>query len=709
MKFSRLSTIQFTDNDFQQKTPLYMPIVPRGELFTIMELSEGFDISLLTAIPSMPSTIDIVNERTGVRTTIANADTAPCTFTGKVPASIRPGVYRAEIVIRKARTAVSAPFRVIADNQWGCIVGNNHAARYSDGTPSIVGGRSVKFRQYFRRKDFRLVAVENNTFYDDERGTSFSLLDKNYTRSHLEGYAGERTVAAISMILAGSWSMLTYKDAGGTDVNFRLYKTGDLSSEPVGRGFCQFSGDFNARRQNLVAFSLEDVAVEGVFFDTNENVLIKNTSVSKAQRVPMSLFCLPYTNFEVEKKDGALFKFDTDGSYYSLAFTSCRIPDNFGRSVKNLRIDYLRQSDKITEVGNNVNISCKGSIINADFPSIHKIGSDVTFGDITGNLRFSENVVFDNIKVPLGTSLFCKNAIFKNCKISEYTVVGNVSEMHNVTIDDPSIFYPSPVVDGDALLVGCKFDYVAGTYKLDAQRLVGCRMAGGYNATTKFDLRNFAGSLDDSFTYQRLKVDTDAATSTFRIDGESLHGYVEDSGDYLASVQRIDGRRITDMGESPVRWSKINGSLATEYAAGVFLTNDGSLVTRGSISTADIGENTPADILSDVTLVGSQTISVTGDLGRANLNNVSGSASTVIVQASMLLGWLQSGGSYLNDVDFTLQVYNDLPAGFSYLLIKTNPNVLQNLSLTVNVSNDGGGDLVKRLRELYPHFTINSI
>lgn len=708
MKFSRLSTIQFADNDFQQKSPLDMPFIPRGEAFTIMELAEEFDISLLTAIPSMPSTIDIVNERTGIRTTISNTDTAPCTFTGNIPASIRPGVYRAEFLVRNTQQAVSAPFRVIAGNDWGCIVGNNHAARYSDGTPSIVGGRSVKFRQYFRRKDFRLVAVENNTFYDDERGTSFSLLDKNYTSSHLEGYAGERTVSAISMLLAGSWSMLTYKDGGGTDVNFRLYKTGDLSSEPVGRGFCQFSGDFNAIRQNFVTFSLEDAAVEGVFFDTNDNVLIKKTSSSKAQRVPMYLFCLPYTNFSVEKKGGTLFSFDTSESYYSLAFTSCRIPDNFGRAVNRLKIDYLRQSDKITEVGNNVNISCKGSTINADFPSIHKIGANVKFGAITGSLRFSENVIFDNLKVSPGTSLFCKDAIFQNCKL-DYTIVGTIAELHNVTIKEPNYFGPTPIINRDALLVDCKFQYIANTYTLYSQHLVGCKMVGNYNATTKFDLRTFSGSMESSFTYQRLKVDTDTTTSTFRIDWESLHGYVQDSGDYLASVQRIDGRRITDAGIVALRWSKVNGNAATNYAAGEILTNDGSIVTRGNITTASIGDNTPADILSDVTLVGSQTITVKGDLGGENLNNVSGSTSTVIVQASMLLGLLQSGGYYLNGVDFTLQVNNDLPDGFSYLLFKTNPNVLQNLSLTVNVSNDGGGALVNRLQELYPHFTINSI
>ena len=52
MKFSRLSTIFFDDNDFQSKSPLDLPIVPRGEVFTFMELEEGFNISLLTAYPS---------------------------------------------------------------------------------------------------------------------------------------------------------------------------------------------------------------------------------------------------------------------------------------------------------------------------------------------------------------------------------------------------------------------------------------------------------------------------------------------------------------------------------------------------------------------------------------------------------------------------------------------------------------------------------
>lgn len=707
MKFSRLSTIQFTDNDFQQKTPLEMPFIPRGETFTIMELEEGFDISLSTAIPSMPAAIDIVNVRTGKRTTISDNSSAPCTFTGTIPASIRPGVYRAEFLVRNTQSAVSKPFRITADNQWGCIVGNSPSAKYSDGTPSIVGGRLVRFYQYFRRRDFRLAAVENNTFYDDDRGTSFSLQNKNYTNYHLEGYAGERTTAAISMLLAGSWTLLKYKDGSGNNVLYRIHKRGDLSTEPIGRGFCQFSVDFNGRRQNYIAISYIDIQEWGVNFDSNDNMLIQRTD-HPVQRVPTSIFCLPFTNVDIETKRGTLFTVDTSASYQSVTFTFCKIPHNFGRACKNFDVAAIRQSDKITEIGDNVNLSCKGTTIRANFPNIHRIGRNVKLGEITGIYQFSENTIIDNLTIPSGTLIFCKNGIFKNCKL-EYSIAGTIAELHNVTINAPSFFGPNPIINRDALLVDCKFEYIADTYTLYAQRLIGCRMIGAYNATTKFDLRNFAGSLENTFTYQKLKVDTDAATSTFRIDATSLHGYVQDDGDYLASVQRIDGRKITDAGIVALRWSKVNGNAATNYAAGEILTNDGSLVTRGNITTASIGDNTPADILSDVTLVGSQTITVKGDLGWANLNNVSGSTSTVIVQASMLLGWLQSGGSYLNGVDFTLQVNNDLPAGFSYLLIKTNPSVLQNLSLTVNVSNDPNGYLTDRLRELYPTFSINSI
>ena len=46
MKFSRLSTIQFTENDFQSKSHLDMPIVPRGEVLTFMELEEGVNTLL---------------------------------------------------------------------------------------------------------------------------------------------------------------------------------------------------------------------------------------------------------------------------------------------------------------------------------------------------------------------------------------------------------------------------------------------------------------------------------------------------------------------------------------------------------------------------------------------------------------------------------------------------------------------------------------
>ena len=704
MKFSKLSTIFFEDNDFQSKSPLDLPIVPRGEVMTIMELAEGRDITLLTSYPSMPTSIDIVDVRTQKRTTLANTATAPCVFTGTVPATLRPGVYRAEFLVRQTWQAVSAPFRVVAGNDWACIVGNSPSERYSDGTPSITGGRLVKFRQYFRRKDFRLVPVENNTFYDDERGTSFSLQNKNFSRRRLEGYAGDRTAAAISMLLAGQWSMLTYKDGGGSRVNWRLHKTGDLTIEAVGRGFCQFAGDFNARQQKQLAITVDEAQLQGVDFNSNDNVVINRTTT----RVPTSIFCLPYTNFEMERRNGSLYTFDTSAHFSSIAFTSGRIPDNFGRALYNLDTVEIRQSDKITEIGDNVKLLCEGVTIKANFTSIHKVGRNVTFGAITGDLRFSNNPVFDNLKVEAGTPIFCKDAVLKNCKL-DYYILGTIAELHNVDIDDPSFFGPSPVITRDALLSGCRFRYEPVTYTLYAQRLVNCFMTGQYNAATKFDLRGYSGSIANSFTYQRLRVDTSAATSTFRIDSQSLHGYVIDEGDYLLSVQRVDGR--SGAGTAAVEWTKINGYVAYDYEkyANTILINDGSMVVRSGITSVSVGDRTPESLLSDVTITGSLTLAMKGDIGLSNLNNVSGSSSTVVMPATMLLGLLQSGGSYLNGVDFTLQINNDLPPGFSYMLIKTNPNVLQNLTLTVNVSNDPNGYLSARLGKLYPNFIINNI
>lgn len=711
MKFSRLSTIQFTENDFQSKSPLDMPIVPRGEVLTFMELEEGFNISLLTAYPSIPSLIDIVNVRTGKRTQISNTTSAPCTFSGIVPKSLRPGIYRAEFLVRRTQQAVSAPFRVIADNEWGAIVGNNYAERYTDGTPSIVGGRLVKFVQYFRRRDFRLAAVENNTFYDDERGTSFSLQDKNYARHHLEGYAGERTIAAISMLLAGSWSLLTYYDNNGNKNIFRLRKSGDLSTEVVGRGFCQFSGDFNTRRQNQLAVAWNEAAEEwGVDFASPKNIIVQRYGFLSEERVPEAVFCLPFYNVEIEKKDGTLFAFRTADHFSRLTFTSGTIPDNFGRSLKRLWVDKIRQGDKVTHIGDNANLANGSTLITADFPSIHTIGRNVTIGNFDGSLRFSNNAVFDGLKMRTTlTPIFCKNAIFKNCDLQNYNIVGTVAELHNVQIQLTT--FNSGIITDDALLVGCKFMYDNGSYKFEGQRLVDCYMAGDFNAATIFNLTKFSGSMQNSFTYQRLSIETDAANSTFTLDEKSLHGYIKDNGNYLGSIQRKDGRDIDNAGYSNVKFTAIDTQLAYDYdpANDNLLTMDGSMVSRGTPTFIAIGAKTPADLLSSITFGAAISFTIRGDLGGSNLNNVVGNGSTATIAASDLLRLLQSCGRYLNDVDFTLVVNNDLPSGFSYLLFKTNPNVLQNLTLTVNVSNDLTGELTARLRELYPNFTINSI
>lgn len=713
MKFSRLSTIQFTDNDFQSKSPLDMPIVPRGEVLTFMELEEGFDITLLTAEPSIPAAIDIVNVRTGKRTTISNTSTAPCTFSGIVPKSLRPGIYRAEFLVRNTQQAVSAPFRVIADNQWAAIVGNNHPDRYSDGTPSIVGGHLVKFVQYFRRRDFRISAVENNTFYDDERGTSFSLQDKNYTRHHLEGYAGERTIAAISMLLAGSWSQLTYYDRNGIKKIFRLQKSGDLSTEVVGRGFCQFSGDFNAKSQNQIAVAWNEAAEEwGVDFSDTHNVIVLPYGVLQTRRVPEAVFCLPFSNVEIEKKDGSLFSFNTAAHFSRITFTSGKIPDNFGRALKRLWVDAIRQGDKVTHIGDNANLANDDTAISADFPSLHTIGRNVTVGNFSGSLRFSNNAVFDSLKIKTpGTppAIFCKNAIFKNCKLQNYNIVGTIAELHNVQLNIAT--FNSGAIKNDALLVGCKFEYDSGNYDFANQRLVNCYMVGGYDAATILDLNNFGGSLQNSFTYQRINIETDATTSTFTIDEKSLHGYVIDTGNYLASIQRKDGRDIDNAGLSAIKYTMIDSQLAFDYDPdnANLLTLDGSMVSRAHPTNIAIGDNTPADLLSSITFGAALTFTIRGDLGGSNLNQVVSNGSTAKIAASDLLRLLQSGGKYLNNVDFTLVVDNDLPSGFSYLLFKTNPNVLQNATLTVNVSNDLTGELTARLRELYPHFTINQI
>lgn len=710
MKFSRLSTIQFTENDFQSKSPLDIPIVPRGEVLTFMELEEGFNISLLTANPSIPASIDIVNVRTGKRTNISNTTSAPCTFSGIVPKSLRPGIYRAEFLVRNTQQAVSAPFRVIADNQWGAIVGNNYAERYTDGTPSIVGGRLVQFVQYFRRRDFRLAAVENNTFYDDERGTSFSLQDKNYARHHLEGYAGERTIAAISMLLAGSWSMLTYYDNNGNKNIFRLQKSGDLSTEVVGRGFCQFSGDFNTRKQKQIAVAWNEAAEEwGVDFASPKNLIVRNFGQLTNKRVPEAVFCLPFSNVEIEKKDGSLFSFDSSAHFSRLTFTSGTIPDNFGRSLKHLNVDAIRQGDKVTHIGDNANIANGDTAITADFPSLHTIGRNVTIGNFSGSLRFSNNAVFDGLKVRASIPIFCKNAVFKNCNLRKYNIVGTVAELHNVQLNIAT--FNSGIITDDALLVGCKFEYDNGYYIFSKQRLVDCYMVEAYSAATSFDLTKFGGSMQNSFTYQRLAIATDASASTFTIDEKSLHGYIIDSGAYLASIQRNDGRDIDAAGYRAIQYTQIGARLAYDYdpANDNLLTMDGSMVSRGTPTNIDIGANTPADLLSDITFGASLSFTIRGDLGGSNLNKVVSNGSTATIAASDLLRLLQSGGSYLNNVDFTLVVDNDLPSGFSYLLFKTNQNVLQNLALTVNVSNDLTGELTARLRELYPNFTINQI
>ncbi len=702
MKFSKLSTIPFYETDFQRKSEADLPIIPRGEPFTIVELSEGF--SRPFGVPSMPPTMEIINERTGKKTTISNITTAPCTFVGAIPKTARPGNYRAEIVIGGKVTAISALFRIVADNKWGCIIGNNPLAPYSDGTQSVIGGKLIKFYHYFMRKDLSLAPIANNTFYDDEQGTSFSLQNKNYIKIHLEGYSGERTAAAISLLLAGSWSILRYFDGDGNETLYRLYKSGETAIEAIGRGFVQFSGDFNGRRQNAINISWEDALEYGIDFNGTDNTIVRVDGEARDRRIPTAVFCLPFTNVEIEQKNGSSFNFNLDSHFTRICFTTSIIPDNFGRALVRLNVDAIRQGDKVTEIGDNVLLANMSTPIEADFPSLNTVGRNVKIGVFTGTLQFSDNSVFDNLKLYGKPSVFCKGATFKNCKLKDYTIVGDVARLINVELDPVSF----KVVADDAVLEKCKLKYDVAGYTFTAQKFVNCRMFGSYNAGCTLDLMNFSGTLQNSFIYQRLKVKTSAGSSTFKIDEASLHGYVEDYGNYLYSIQRKDGRTIDNAGAAAVAFTIVNGAVVFDYEpkTDTILTNDGAMLSRGNIKALSIGARTPARLLSDVTMNG-LSFSLYGDLDGDNLNNVANTGAAVNIAATYLLQLLQSGGSYLNNIDFSLSVDNDLPAGFSYLLFKNNSNVLQNTALTINVTNDTDNKLRDRLRELYPNFTIN--
>ena len=101
-----------------------------------------------------------------------------------------------------------------------------------------------------------------------------------------------------------------------------------------------------------------------------------------------------------------------------------------------MNVDAIRQGDKVTRIGDNVNLANIGVQIAADFPSIHTIGANVTLGNFDGSLRFSNNAVFDNLTIKATTppAIFCKNAIFRNCKLKNYNIVGDIAELHNVEL-----------------------------------------------------------------------------------------------------------------------------------------------------------------------------------------------------------------------------------------------------------------------------------
>ena len=702
--FSALSTISFNElNGYSKNTAKKFPIVCKNKTVSIVELKENFEFNINVYKTQIDPIGYLISERTGKRYAVYNSTSnIPCTFLFQVPPMISVGLYRLELTVRSTEICLSDIFEVVNfDNEICQIKSNNTEGKFFDGTPSVIGNREFYFYHYFLKKDFEIKVAENNEFYNNERGLSFSLQNRNYQYSTLSGYACEYTTNALAVLSASSFFCLTFiskysKSNLPISEIYILTKVGTFATEKIGNDFKSFTCDFNFIKSifEKKILQIDDPIISIIFSQQQE----------KKTRVPIKVLCLPYSNVDFQFNNKDFLTFDTNQILELWLNNVNKIPDNFGSAVKENPegwIDFkIHNANSVVEFGSNVKIVKKSANgVFADFKSLRKIGKNVTIKDISGEIQMSDNSVFDNFTTT-GTNIFAKNAIIKNSVVNDNFISGSISLFENCTIRNI-------VLPDNCVLKNCKIDRKLLNFSEQNIEFINCEVSVNNKSTNiEMNLTNFKGSFKNSFKKDEITI-INSATPTYDVDENSFAHYkTTENVPYILGRVLQEGRFSLVSPENSTKFLELNKNFINDVVGDTMFTTENETSSNNpDINSINFPENyiLQEGFLNDLSNTIQFEIPESVEIMSNNLNFIRDEIFTI--QATHLLDLLQHKENCLNDIDY-LRVINNLPLDFDYSNFLTNDTILQNLIGYINVYQDDNGFLLNRLMQLYPTYSI---
>lgn len=700
--FSALSTISFNElNGYSKNTAKKFPIVCKNKTVSIVELKENFEFNINVYKTQIEPIGYLISERTGKRYLVTNSTSnIPCTFSFQVPTMISVGLYRLELTIRSTEICLSDIFEVVNfDNEICQIKSNNTEGKYFDGTPSVIGFREFYFYHYFLKKDFEIKVAENNEFYNNERGLSFSLQNRNYQYSTLSGYACEYTTNALAVLSASSFFSLTFiskysKSNLPISEIYILTKVGTFATEKIGNDFKSFTCDFNFIKS---IFEKKILQIEKPIIS-----IIFSQQQEKKTRVPIKVLCLPYSNVDFQFNNKDFLRFDTNEILELWLNNVNKIPDNFGSAVKENPegwIDFkIHNANSVVEFGSNVKIVKKSANgVFANFKSLRKIGKNVTIKDISGEIQMSDNSVFDNF-ITTGTNIFAKNAIIKNCNFTNNYIEGSIALFENCKIDTE--------LPNECRVVNCKLTENALYLEGKTIDFENCEISTTNKNKIEVNLINFKGSFKNSFNNANLDLIYSEGTE-YEVDSNSFSYHrVTESSPYLLGKILKEGRFSLTKANFSTKFLELNKNFINDVVGDTMFTTENETSSNNpDINSINFPENyiLQEGFLNDLTNTTRFEIPESVQIMSNNLNIIRNEIFTI--QATHLLDLLQHKENCLNDIDY-LRVINNLPLDFDYSNFLTNNTILQNLQGYINVYQDDNGFLRNRLMQLYPKYSI---
>ena len=680
IKWSKLNTIPFESNDFQQPSKMAV-IVPKGAIFVLVELKTNTQNTI-----RMPATATLINQKTGAKTTINNGAIAkyPCIFEANMPANTPCGHYKIAIQFTNG-LETSKIFQVVNFDENICEVKtNNVEARLFDGTPSIMSGREFYFYHYFYKDNFSKKIKEKNIIYNDNRGTVRGLLNENYEYLTLSGFCNEYTSKALGVCFSNSFVMLSFKGVSKTWRYFELWKNGEISLEQTYTDAQKFECDFNFH--------------ERIF---NKKMLPSNKPIKiDGIKKPEALFCQSYRNPDFQDDRGNLWNEDlSDNTYLAVInFFSDKIPDNFMRSVQKYRIFSIQNSDFIKEIGNNVNLT---SITPFKFTTrqINKVGKNLKISDIDGKWEFSNVRVLDGLKFEKNAqnSILVKNCTLKNLKADdkikgdiikyENCKVENVETTNERTIFDGCIFDDNLIIPKKATIKNCNFK----------------------NKVACIDLRGFVGTVENSFVAgMELNIKNNADTA-FTSDKNSFSFVqINETIPYVFGQVPI-GNIIAIAPTNTAKFLKINNQMIKSIFGNIFLTTDLQELNNPTITAIEVPVDFQFESGDMNGIKYNTTIPLGGELADNCFNPLLIQSNDLYIDGTFLTKALQHNDC-LNIVNNLkrIMINNDLPLNFDYLSLKNNGTSFKITPLpsTIIVTNDNQHLLRDRLIELFPTYNI---